>query len=86
MSNPLNKIVNPETGYRVDVNGKIGKRVLRNYLKILGGGNGKLYPLRDCSPRTIEKEIEKRDGWAPGKVPHTTLNVTVNECTKCHRE
>ena len=41
MSYPLNKIVNPETGYRVDVNGQIGKRVLRNYLNTMRGGGTK---------------------------------------------
>ena len=30
--NPYEMIVNPETGRRVSVNGKIGRRVLRNYL------------------------------------------------------
>lgn len=32
-----NFIVNPETGRRVNVNGKIGKKVLNNYLNQLGG-------------------------------------------------
>ena len=32
-----NFIVNPETGRRVNVNGKIGRRVLNNYLNQLGG-------------------------------------------------
>ena len=65
MSNPLNKIVNPETGYRVDVNGKIGKRVLRNYLKILGGGNEEIYPIRDCTPEAVRKVVQKEQ-HAPG--------------------
>ena len=32
-----NKIVNPKTGRKVNVNSKIGKNVLRNYMKQLGG-------------------------------------------------
>jgi len=32
-----NKIVNPKTGRKVNVNSKIGKNVLRNYIKQLGG-------------------------------------------------
>jgi len=32
-----NKIVNPKTGRKVNVNSKIGKSVLRNYMKQLGG-------------------------------------------------
>lgn len=31
--NPYGMIVNPETGRRVSVNGKIGRSVLRNYLQ-----------------------------------------------------
>jgi len=31
------KIVNPVTGYKVNVNGKIGKNILRNYINQLGG-------------------------------------------------
>ena len=33
-----NKIVNPETGRLVNIRGRLGKRVLRNYLTILNGG------------------------------------------------
>ena len=32
-----NKIVNPKTGRKINVNSKIGKNVLRNYLNQLGG-------------------------------------------------
>ena len=31
-----NKIVNPKTGRKVDINGKIGKSVLKNYINQLG--------------------------------------------------
>ena len=31
------KIINPTTGRKVSVNGKIGRNVLRNYLNILNG-------------------------------------------------
>ena len=34
-----NFIVNPETGRRVNVNGKIGRKVLTNYLNQLGGSS-----------------------------------------------
>lgn len=33
-----NKIVNPETGRLVNIRGRLGRRVLRNYLTILNGG------------------------------------------------
>ena len=33
-----NKIVNPETGRLVNINGRLGRRVLKTYLTILTGG------------------------------------------------
>ena len=36
-----NKIVNPITGRKVNVNGKLGKKILLNYINLLRGGNGK---------------------------------------------
>jgi hypothetical protein len=44
-----NKIVNPKTGRKVNVNSKIGKSVLKNYMKQLGGGWGE----RDTEPLPI---------------------------------
>ena len=32
------KIVNPKTGRKVNINGGIGKKVLKNYLYFLKGG------------------------------------------------
>ena len=34
------KIVNPRTGYKVSVNGILGKSILRNYIAVLNGGAG----------------------------------------------
>ena len=77
-----NKIVNPKTGRKVNVNSKIGKSVLRNYMKQLGGvsitesqkpalirssGNRKLVP-----PALVpEQELDdqKRDLSVPLKQP-----------------
>ena len=39
-----NKIVNPKTGRKVNINSKIGKSVLRNYMKQLGGAEARLDP------------------------------------------
>ena len=33
------KIINPETGRKVSVNGTIGKKILKNYLHQLGGAS-----------------------------------------------
>jgi len=35
------KIYNPETGRKVNVNGKLGKKILRKYLYVLNGGSGR---------------------------------------------
>jgi len=35
------KIYNPETGRKVNVNGKLGKQILRKYLHVLNGGAGR---------------------------------------------
>lgn len=35
----FDKIVNPETGRKVSIYGKIGKKVLKNYLNSLNGGS-----------------------------------------------
>ena len=35
------KIYNPETGRKVNVNGKLGKQILRKYLYVLNGGAGR---------------------------------------------
>lgn len=32
------KITNPKTGRKVDVNGRLGKNIVRNYLMVLNGG------------------------------------------------
>ena len=32
------KIINPKTGRKVNVNGKLGKSIIRNYLVFLNGG------------------------------------------------
>ena len=35
------KITNPKTGRKVDVNGRLGKNIVRNYLMVLNGGAAK---------------------------------------------
>ena len=32
------KIMNPKTGRKVNINGKLGRQILRNYLDVLQGG------------------------------------------------
>ena len=45
-TNNFNIIVNPESGRKVDINGKIGKRVLKNYVKHFGGMHGAMAKAR----------------------------------------
>lgn len=40
MNTSFNKITNPETGRKVSIYGKIGTKVLRNYLQQMGGHQG----------------------------------------------
>ena len=35
------KIINPETGRKVAINGKLGKTILRNYMSVLSGGSSR---------------------------------------------
>jgi len=34
------QIINPKTGRKVNVNGRLGRRIIRNYLVFLNGGAG----------------------------------------------
>ena len=59
-----NKIVNPETGRKVNVNGKIGKKVLKNYLNNINGGAVKEDEIRldeDGESFEFYKSIEEAD-------------------------
>ena len=40
-----NKIVNPKTGIKVNLNSKMGKSILKNYIKQLGGAAGAAVPV-----------------------------------------
>jgi len=46
------KIVNPKTGIKINVNSKIGKNVLRNYIKQLGGAES------EEGTEVVEKEYD----------------------------
>jgi len=79
-----NKIVNPKTGRKVNVNSKIGKSVLRNYMKQLGGvsitesqkpalirssGNRKLVP------PALKRQSGNRKLIAPAPAPEQEVDV-----------
>lgn len=56
--NMYDKIVNPLTGRKVSVNGKIGKRVLNNYLIQIGGSYQKV---TEQDPLVVDEDIEDDD-------------------------
>ena len=59
-----NFIVNPETGRRVKLNGKIGKRVLKNYLIAQNGGDLSIF-----DPNMQNREFGcKQPVWKPNCV------------------
>ena len=61
------KILNPVTGRKVNVHSKIGKQIVNNYLKQLGGGKFKTVGLAVIAANKLKniKEINKRYGKLP---------------------
>ena len=72
-----NKIVNPKTGRKVNLNSKIGKNVLRSYIKQLGGAN-------------VHSMVTRSKDRCPGITPihcgtspnHPKCAVTLIDCLK----
>jgi hypothetical protein len=66
-----NKILNPKTGRMVNINGKVGKQILKKYLKMLTGGSLAEYSehknlsvnehFRKFQARNLENEETKWD-------------------------
>ena len=56
-----NKIVNPETGRKVNINGIIGKRIIKNYFNNLYGGSRKEIRLDEGEPYDFYSTIEDAD-------------------------
>ena len=59
------KIVNPKTGRKVSINGRIGREILKQYLNVLtGGGLKREEGSRELSLPFIEiKKNEKEEEW-----------------------
>ena len=55
-----NRIINPETGRSVKITSRIGKRVLRNYARQIGGGCVNCEPNR--GPKKRCRNIDKKAG------------------------
>lgn len=59
-----NFIVNPETGRRVKLNGRIGRKVLKNYLLVQNGGDMSIF-----DPNLQNRQFGcKQPEWAPNCV------------------
>ena len=67
-----NKIVNPKTGRKVNVNSKIGKSVLRNYMKQIGGAVGLVpHKIKLIAPApTPEQEVSITESQKPSFTKH----------------
>ena len=50
-----NKIVNPKTGRKVNINGKIGREILRNYILFSNGGAAPIYKKKCRSKKNPDK-------------------------------
>jgi hypothetical protein len=59
------KITNPKTGRKVDVNGRLGKNIVRNYLMVLNGGAA-------IKKSTIKPADEKLNTFLEGRYDYIT--------------
>jgi len=49
------KIINPKTGRAVNVNGRIGKQILKNYIDVMNGGEGKFWKILDLNTNASQE-------------------------------
>ena len=56
-------IVNPKTGRKVNLNSRIGKSVLRNYIKQLGGATAAGVGRRKCSECSEKINLEEHNTY-----------------------
>jgi len=61
-----NNIINPKTGKNININSKLGKNVIQNYLYYLYGGN----------PSRFDKENEEKDIYID------FLKKTLDQCSR----
>ena len=64
------KIINPKTGRKVSINGRLGKEILKQYINVLVGGSARRRALRQQFARQEEAaaETRTRGDVAAGKV------------------
>ena len=66
------KITNPETGRKVDLFGKIGQKILRNYVNLMNGGG--LFGGPPPAPSCAQLEQECTSTWTEGTVEDIDKN------------
>ena len=92
------KIVNPKTGRKVNINGKLGRQILRNYLDVLQGGAPNQLPNSAIeslsSPRAAQSggyggADEEADSRRAREVLNTRVKraeAALNSFNECHTE
>ncbi len=80
------KIVNPKTGRKVSVNGRLGKRILRNYLIFLSGGT--LNQKVCLAEKAAVEKLESCINLCHKQTPDAETNKTkcINKAQKSARE
>ena len=76
------KIVNPETGRKVSIYGKIGQQILRNYISLQRGNGGKKYEIVNFKP-TYVVNCKDFDSWDWISVPQDMV-VDRRNCGNIH--
>jgi hypothetical protein len=81
-----NKIVNPKTGKKVNVNSKMGKNVLKNYIKQLGGASSRNYisdvaivPPQEITIDGIRKKIAEESIEYCGIITHDNRYILTHQ-------
>ena len=68
------KIINPETGRSVLINGQLGKNILRTYLKVLEGGSGEGRPALNQTATLVDQIIHNYKDTISKAIAQAELN------------
>ena len=86
-----NKIVNPTNGRKVNLNSKMGKSILRNYIKQIGGADGLVLIhcpicLEDMNPQEILIKCHNEEEPNLSHLYHPKCIYRVRDCPLCRVE
>ena len=82
-----NRIVNPLTNRKVNINSKLGKKIILNYLNILNGGASEVF-MEDLEPlEPLDPLMEEIKKWEGSRLPHMLPDchhsgIVINECCR----